>query len=298
MQAPQATHRQIRTMVRDHETYSKPKIEHSMELSPEPPPEDSITRVTRPSFLQPVLHFASWLNNCIVPPVCMSCHSRLDTHDALCPDCWNGIGFIQQPVCDRLGIPLPFDAGPKAVSAAATANPPDFDRARSVAHYAGTMRRLIHDKKYRDRHEGRQLLARLLTSAGQELITETDIIIPVPLAWSRLLSRRYNQSAELARLLSSATNLPFEPHLLYRRRRTRPQVGLTLAQRRENVVGAFAVSARGKAKIRGQRVLLIDDVLTSGSTVNACARTLKRSGAASVDVLTLAIATGHAVAPA
>ena len=237
----------------------------------------------------------AWFKDCIAPPVCIACHVRLDRHDALCPACWSGIAFIQAPVCDRLGIPLPFDAGPNAVSAAALANPPDFDRARAVAHYGGTMRRLIHDKKYRDRHEGRRLLGRLLTTAGQELTATADIILPVPLAHSRLMSRRYNQSAELARVLSEATVIPYEPQMLKRRRRTRPQVGLTHAQRRENVAGAFAVSASAKGRLAGKHILLVDDVLTSGATVNACARTLKRAGAASVDVLTLAIATGHAV---
>jgi ComF family protein len=290
MQAPQTI---ISTVHQPAQSVNTPIIDH--------PPIDLNDHAGPPNRhrpLQPIRRFVAWLNNCVVPPVCMVCHSRIDAHDALCTDCWNGIAFIQRPVCDRLGIPLPFDVGPKAISAAALANPPDFDRARSVAHYGGTMRRLIHDKKYRDRHEGRRLLARLLASAGQEITTETDIVIPVPLAWSRLLSRRYNQSAELARLLSAATHLPYEPQLLYRRRRTRPQVGLTQTQRRENVSGAFAVTTRGKLRLKGQRVLLIDDVLTSGATVNACARALKRSGAASVDVLTLAIATGHAVAPA
>lgn len=237
------------------------------------------------------------LADIVMPPVCVACQSHVDRHHTLCPACWSGVAFIRAPLCDRLGIPLPFDTGGTMVSAAALANPPDFDRARSAAFHAGTIRRLIHGMKYLDRGESLRLLASWLHSAGTELLADADLIVPVPLARSRLLARRFNQSAELARLLSKRSGVPYDWRVLKRRRATPSQVGMTRAQRRLNVAGAFVVPARQKLSVAGRRIVLVDDVLTTGATVEACARALKRAGAARVDVLTLARASGDVLTP-
>lgn len=227
----------------------------------------------------------------VVPPLCLSCHALLTSHDSLCPSCWGKIDFIRPPLCDRLGLPMPFDTGGDMISAAAAAEPPDYDRARAVARFDGVMRALIHDLKFRDRHDARRLFGRWLVQAGAALLADADIIIPVPLTRGRLLSRRFNQSAILALEVSRLTGVKAELRALLRTRRTQPQVGLTRPQRRQNVAGAFAVAGDLRARIAGAKVVLIDDVVTTGATASACARTLKRAGAARVDVLALALVT-------
>lgn len=229
----------------------------------------------------------------VIPPCCVGCQKPLAEGHALCAACWRDIHFIRPPVCNRLGTPLPFDTGELTVSAAAIAAPPDYDRARAVAHHAGLMRRLIAGFKYADRHDARLLLARWLASAGADLIADADLIVPVPLHRWRLLHRRYNQSAILAKELLQITGKPVAYRVLLRTRRTKQQVGLRGAERRQNPRGAFAVPARCRRYIEGRRVLLIDDVITSGATANACARALKAGGARAVDVLGLSLATGE-----
>lgn len=227
----------------------------------------------------------------VMPPLCLSCHRPLAAHDALCAACWKDIDFITAPYCDRLGLPMPFDTGDTMVSAAVAADPPDYDRARAVARFSGVMRTLIHGLKFHDRHDVRRLFGRWLVKAGAELLADADMLIPVPLTRGRLLSRRFNQSALLAQEVSRLTGIATEPFALRRARRTQPQVGLSRPQRLRNVAGAFAVTATHASKLAGLRVLLIDDVITSGATVRACARPLKRAGAARVDVLALGLVT-------
>ncbi len=225
----------------------------------------------------------------IMPPACLSCGGGLAHHDAICAACWRDVSFIRQPLCDRLGIPLPFATGAVTVSAAAIASPPAYDRARAVAHHAGTMRRLVHQLKYLDRQDGRRLLGRWLVDAGRDLVPGCDLIVPVPLARWRLFTRRFNQSAILADEVTRLTGIASDPLALRRRRNTAPQVGLTEAQRRVNVAGAFEVGPAHAARIAGRAVLILDDVVTTGATVSACARALRRAGAARIDVLALAL---------
>ena len=225
----------------------------------------------------------------IVPPGCLACGRALAVHDAICAACWRDVSFIRPPLCDVLGIPLAFATGEVTVSAAAIADPPPYDRARAVAHFTGTMRRLVHHLKFHDRHDGRRLLGRWLAEAGRDLLPGCDLIVPVPLARWWLFTRRFNQAALLSRELSRLTGIVVDPVTLQRRRNTPSQVGLTEDQRRRNVAGAFAVDARRTAAIAGRHVLLIDDVVTTGATVSACARVLRRAGAARVDVLALAL---------
>jgi ComF family protein len=149
------------------------------------------------------------------------------------------------------------------------------------------MRDLIQGFKYGDRHEGVPLFARWMAGAGAELLADADVIVPVPLYRSRLWSRRFNQSAMLAQAVGAMTSVPVDCFLLARVKPTRAQVGLTAAQRRKNVAGAFRVTA-AKGTFRGKRVVVIDDVITTGATAAACARVLKRAGAARVDILALA----------
>jgi ComF family protein len=234
----------------------------------------------------------------IVPPCCLVCRARVGAHHLLCAGCWREVSFIRPPLCDVLGIPLPFDTGGRTVSAAALAHPQAYDRARAVAHYSGAMRTLVHQLKYADRHDARTLLGRWLAEAGRELLPGADLIVPVPLGRLRLLQRQFNQAAVLALEVSRQTGIATDPLILTRTRSTRSQVGMTRDQRRRNVAGAFSAPASRRARLAGRNVLLLDDVVTTGATVDACARALKRAGAARVDVLALALVTNEAlVAP-
>ncbi|WP_439543758.1 ComF family protein [Hyphomicrobium sp.] len=238
------------------------------------------------------------LSDVVMPPVCLVCRTRIETHDALCAACWRQIDFIRPPLCDRLGLPLPFDIGGPMISAAAAADPPPYHRARAVAAYTGSMQQLVHGLKFQDRHDVRRLLGRWLVDAGRELLAECEIVVPVPLARTRLLMRRFNQAAILAREVARVSGLRYEPMVLERTRATTSQIGLSRGERQRNVAGAFAVPKRRAEAVRGRRVLLIDDVVTTGSTVAACARALSRVGAAQVDVLALAIVADRGVIPA
>jgi ComF family protein len=227
----------------------------------------------------------------LLPPLCLSCQSRLLEHDALCAECWRRVDFIRPPLCDRLGLPMPYDTGGTMISAAAAADPPPYDRARAVARYDGVMRDLIHDFKFRDTHDARRLFGRWLVQAAPDLIRAADCIVPVPLAWFRLLTRRFNQAQLLAAEVSNVSGKPIDMRALVRQRATAHQIGLTRSQRQRNVAGAFSVRPGAEAAISGKSILLIDDVITTGATVGAAARVLKKAGAARVDVLALALVT-------
>lgn len=234
------------------------------------------------------------LADLLLPPVCIACRTPIASHGLLCGACFASIDFIAPPICIRLGVPLPYDAGEGSLSAAAIASPPVYDRARAAARYSETMRELIQSFKYRDRHEGLPLFARWLKMAGAELLADADLILPVPLYPSRLWWRRFNQSAMLALAVGKLGGVAVDCFVLKRVRRTASQVGLTADQRRRNVAGAFRVEKAYRDRIRGKKIIVVDDVITTGATAEACARALKRAGAARVDVLALA----RAVEPA
>jgi len=224
----------------------------------------------------------------LYPPACMACGAGTGSTDALCPACWQQMRFIAKPYCQRLGTPFAVDYGGELLSPAAIADPPVFGRARAVALYDGPARDLVHRLKFNDRPELARGLGRMMAAAGAELLAEADVIVPVPLHWTRAWKRRFNQATELARVVSRHSGLPLDVASLRRTKRTPSQVGLTRAQRRDNVQGAFHVGDAERAAFVGRRVLLVDDVLTTGATMNAAARVLLRAGAVQVDVLTFA----------
>ena len=234
----------------------------------------------------------------ILPPVCVSCGTLTTHHNLLCPKCWANLYLITPPLCDRLGIPLPgYEGDAPHISVQAVANPPVFSRARAAAHYSGIMRRLIVRFKFEDKHEPLPLFVRLMREAGRELLDGADLMAPVPLHRLRLLQRRFNQSALLAKGLSRATGVPVEVMALRRTRRTEAQVGLDQEARQENVAKAFGVHPRRQKFIAGKRIVLIDDVITTGSTANACASALLAAGAAQVDLLAIALVAHGLGAP-
>jgi ComF family protein len=228
----------------------------------------------------------------LFPPICLACRAATGAHGALCPACWRAMRFIERPFCERLGTPFEQDLGEGLLSPQAIADPPVFRRARAVARFEdGPARRLVHRLKYSDRGDLARPLGAWMARAGADVLAEADVIVPVPLHRLRLWRRRFNQAAALAQGVAAASGKRFEPRWLERVKPTRSQVGLTREQRAQNMQGAFRVAPA--APLRGARVVLIDDVLTSGATANAAARALLRGGAAEVDLIVFArVVTG------
>jgi len=229
----------------------------------------------------------------LYPPLCLNCDAPVAAPDALCGDCFRKLRPITAPYCPVLGLPFEVDLGRDARSAEAIADPPPFGRARSAVVYDEVARRLVSRLKYSDRPELARFCARLMAAAGSELWVGDPVLVPVPLHRTRLLSRRYNQSTELARALGRLVGLRVEPGLIVRTRRTPQQVGLSASARQRNVAGAFTVRPGAAAKLAGRRVVIVDDVVTTGSTVKAVTHALNRAHIADVDVISFArVVTG------
>jgi len=233
----------------------------------------------------------------VLPPLCPSCREPLSESAGLCAPCWSKLSLIEPPYCARLGIPFVYDQGPGLLSMEAMANPPAYDRARAAVRYDDVARTLVQSLKYSDRLDLAPIMGRWMARAGRALLSDADALVPVPLHWRRQWARRFNQSAALAGVISALGNVPVVHGGLKRVRATPQQVGLSKTERADNVQGAFRVPAERKADIAGRRVVLIDDVLTSGATVDACARALLRAGVAHIDVLVFARVVAPARAP-
>lgn len=224
----------------------------------------------------------------LFPPACPGCGRMMAGHGVVCTACWRNVTFIERPYCEVLGLPFEHDLGAGILSAEAIANPPDFDRLRSACAFDGTARNLVHALKYNDRTELAPMLATWMARAGSEILADCDAIVPVPLHRMRRLSRKFNQAAELALGLSRLTGKPMLADAVRRTRNTAHQVGLGRTGRAENVRGAFRITERGKIELTGNRIVLVDDVYTTGATVSALARALRRAGATDISVLTFA----------
>jgi ComF family protein len=232
-------------------------------------------------------HAARLALDVALPTLCVSCREPVDG-EGVCAACWAKLSFIAPPFCPRLGIPFVYDPGPELLSMEAIANPPAYQRARAAVRYDDVARTLVHSLKYQDRTDLAPTMGRWMARAGQQLLADADVLVPVPLHWRRGWSRRYNQSGALARVIAKYSGVELASEALRRVRPTEQQVGLSRAQRASNVQGAFKVASDRNAQIQGRRVILVDDVLTSGATADACARALLRAKAAQVDVLVFA----------
>ncbi|MBI1261616.1 MAG: ComF family protein [Rhizobiales bacterium] len=224
----------------------------------------------------------------LLPPLCLSCGAGVSQVNTLCADCWKTVHFLEKPYCPVSGLPFAYDPGPDIVSPQALAHPPHYDCARSVFAYEGPAARMIHRYKYGDRMEVAPAFARWMARAGHEILADADLIVPVPLHRRRLFWRRFNQASELARHIGQLAGVTLMPELLLRFRPTQPQIGLSGTARRRNVSGAFRANPVCASGATGKIIVLVDDVLTTGATVEACARVLKGIGAREVRVLTLA----------
>ena len=245
---------------------------------------------------QSTFQFKAWgkrlwrrLIDFVAPPKCLVCREAVLEPASLCLSCWANLKHIDAPVCNVLGTPFAYDQGEGAISPAALADPPNWDRARAAVAYDEASRAIVHALKYRDTMEAGLLMARLMARAGRQIMQEADVIIPVPLHRFRLWGRRFNQAAFLSQQLSRAFSKPYRSDVLVRSKASRSQVGLSFDERRKNVAKVFHVTPEGIGQIAGRRILLVDDVLTTGATAGSCAAVLKKAGAAQVDVLTFAL---------
>lgn len=224
----------------------------------------------------------------VLPPVCAACRAPVAGAGCLCARCWANLSFIARPYCERLGTPFSHDMGEGMLSMRAIADPPAYGRARAAVRYDETARALVHALKYGDRLELAPMMGRFMAQAGRELLANADALVPTPLHWRRLWMRRFNQAALLAEWVARPSGLPVWHAALRRTRATPQQVGLPRSERASNVQAAFRVPEHCRPMVRGKRLVLIDDVLTSGATVDACARALFRGGALGVDVIVFA----------
>ena len=228
------------------------------------------------------------LLNAIFPPACHVCSQAVAQNGALCSECWKHMRFLGEPCCARCGLffDVPLERG--AVCGECMREPPPYALARAVFEYNDTSKTLVLNLKYHDATELAPNLGRWMASAASPFLPACHVVLPVPLFWQRQLKRRYNQSLLLGHALAKQAQLPFLPDTLRRIRHTAPQTGLSRRQRQENMNRAFAVPEKAKARLRQQNVLLVDDVYTTGATINACTHTLLEAGARDVYVITLA----------
>ena len=224
----------------------------------------------------------------LIPAQCLGCDTIVDAPGALCASCWPTIRFIDRPYCDACGVPFDFDVGAGALCPSCVRDRPEYERGRSAVVYDDGSRGLILGLKYGDRTDAVRAFARWLARAGSDVLADADVIVPVPLYWTRLLKRRFNQSALIANALGKLSGLEVAPDLLIRSHRTPPLGNLSASQRLATMRNVIAMHPRRRRDLSGCRVVLIDDVHTTGATLRSCSRTLIKAGAGGVDVLTVA----------
>lgn len=224
-------------------------------------------------------------------------HRELAGPGALEPELWSKLQFLSDPVCARCGVPFEIAVDPEQVCGACLANPPRYNRARAALVYGDVSRELVLGLKYQGRRDGLTTLSAWMAAAGKQLLDEADLIVPVPLHYFRLVRRGFNQSGWLAGALARSSGVRLSVDALARTRATPIQGGLSADGRRRNVQGAFRVRRTRTRLVSGKRVLLVDDVLTTGATAEACALALNRAGAVCVDVITLARVAGPRTVP-
>jgi ComF family protein len=242
---------------------------------------------------RPVAHllaFGHAMLDLVVPPHCATCDQLVSDPGLFCTACFNRVGFVTEPCCETCGVMFAYagQGGPEGRCPSCRAAPPGFSRARAAFRYDDYARRLILPFKHADRTDLARVLAGHMARVGAPLLREADVLVPVPLHPRRLFQRRYNQAAILAASVAKASGRAVLQDGLIRRRETPPLADKTATERYAALDGAFAVRPRRAREFAGRRVVLVDDVMTSGATANACAAVMKAAGAADVSVLVAA----------
>lgn len=222
----------------------------------------------------------------LLPPRCPGCRVTVEVDGGFCAGCWSSLSFITAPMCARCGTPFDVDRGPGTQCGACLADPPRFAAARAGLAYDGIARSVLLGFKHGDRQHLARLMAPQMVRAGADWLGPDVLLVPVPLHRWRLWRRGFNQAALLAQGIGRRSNTPVIVDALVRVRATIISRGLGRRARARNVQGAFRVAK--PAQIKDRDVVLVDDVLTTGATANACARVLLRAGARRVRVLTWA----------
>jgi len=242
-------------------------------------------------WLRPVFPVVQWGLGSAFPPRCPSCDDLVDQQHNFCVPCFQQLQHISEPLCHACGIPFAVPMGEGALCPTCIAEPASYDHIRAPLVYNEASGPVIRALKFHDRYTGLHRSVHMMRAALGPLADTVDMVVPVPLHWRRLAQRRYNQSALLAFGLARSMNAPCQPKVLKRVQATQPQARLSRAERLTNVKHAFAAVQHYYAALQNKTVLLVDDVVTTGATVNACARVLKDAGAARVLVVALARTT-------
>lgn len=223
------------------------------------------------------------------PPRCPSCHQHVGADGNFCGPCFNRLRVIEAPLCQCCGIPFVIGVGEEYMLCPECLDEtPEFDAVRAALVYDNVSGPLVTSLKFNDQWAGLSRYVQMMLRLGRPLTEGADMLVPVPLHWRRLFRRKFNQSALLAYGLARQTELPCVPTMLQRVQHTKPQMRLDRATRLKSVKNAFAVPDTMHDLLQDKVVVLVDDVVTTGATVNACARVLKKAGAREVRVIALA----------
>lgn len=224
--------------------------------------------------------------NYIFPQSCILCFELIQSDQSLCANCWSKLNFVAKPYCNSCGRILPIDIAENINCLSCIKKKPTFDKARSIFTYDDVSKRLIHHFKYYDRTILAKTFTNLICNRYQNIIDQADLIIPIPMHRIKRIFRLYNQAAILAKAIATHSKKPISYEVLVKTRWTKAQTSLTKKQRLTNLFGSFAI--KNKSEIKDKNIILIDDVMTTGSTVSLCASLLKKAGAKKVIVITVA----------
>ncbi len=228
----------------------------------------------------------------IFPKTCLICN-RIINGGNFCLEDWNRLHFLQTPACNICFQPFEFKIDDEMVCGKCLQKPPEYFKALAVFNYDEASKTLITKFKYFDQINLAKYFAELMFKQAKEILPDVDFIAPIPLHKLRIISRKYNQSALLAKNIATLGDKKLLLDLLIRTKNNKPQASLNQRMRRKNVVGIFKAKERYYQEIKGRNVLLIDDVITTGSTIESCCKVLKKAGVAKIYVLTLAKTTIH-----
>lgn len=225
----------------------------------------------------------------IYPPRCLTCGGVVESDFGLCGPCWRETEFIGGTLCNSCGVPLQGETTGEALACdSCIAAPPPWVQGRSAIKYGGNGRKLVLALKHGDRQEIAKPAAFWMAQAIAHSLPPDTLVAPVPLHWTRMLKRRYNQSALLAKALAKQTEMGWCPDLLTRVKQTQSLDGLGRAERFEMLENTIEVRKNRRAQIIGRSVLVVDDVMTSGATLHACSKALEAAGAGDIRIITLA----------